>query len=77
MQVRIVLPSPFIGMQLLSDQLYYITVIDDMNFSIPVNTTYMTAFNPSVSNQVAQVIPVGELSNTLYYAVKNGLTAFS
>jgi hypothetical protein len=62
------------GMRELNGQLYYINVLSPNTFSVPVDTSNFVSFNPSATSQVPQVIPVGEESNTLEFAVQNGLT---
>lgn len=52
-----------------ADELFgEITVIDAVTFSIPINTTL---FTPFVNNLPAQVVPIGENSDTLIAATQN------
>lgn len=56
--VRLVFPLN-VGMNELNNQVVQITVIDNLNFSIGVNTSNFNSFAPSGSKQLPQVIPVG------------------
>lgn len=71
--VRIVLPANF-GMQQVNSNIYLITVLSPTTFSIDVDTTTYDAFTLGSSNQVPQVIPVGEVALTLANVERNTLT---
>lgn len=70
--VRVVFPGSNLnwGMQPLSNNNYPINVTGSTTFTIPVDSTKFTAFNPQPT-QFAQVVPTGEQALTLLYAVKN------
>lgn len=60
-----------VGMNQLKDKVVEITVIDDTNFSFGIDTTNFDVYAPSDSSQLAQVIPVGEVADSLSQAVIN------
>jgi hypothetical protein len=66
------------GMQEISGQLFPITVTGSTTFTIPVDSTHLSAFSIPVSPPFhiytcAQVIPVGEITSTLEAATVNVL----
>ena len=69
--VRLLIPTN-LGMQQVNNQVYLITVLTAQSFSINVDTTNYDLFNiAGPTQQVAQVIPVGEVALTLINAVVN------
>lgn len=60
-----------VGMNNLDGKVFKITVIDDTNFSIPIDSRFFDVFSPVGSVQVPEVIPVGEVSEILSMAAKN------
>lgn len=61
---------PYNTMPFLNGQTYLATIIDNLNFSIPVDTTNANPFTLSAT-QSAQVIPSGETALTLQNAIHN------
>lgn len=74
--VRIDIPLGF-GMQQINQQVGTITVTGTTTFTINIDTTKYDAFStPSVfpyNDQLAQVVPIGETSDTLINATVNVL----
>ena len=75
--VRLDLP-PAVGMQQANGATGTITVIDDVTFSIDLDTTSFDAFSIPMSpgpfdDTCAQVVPIGEVNETLDQAVRNVL----
>lgn len=68
--VRLVLAQNF-GMQQVNNQVYQITVLSSNSFSIGADTSNFDSFVDSSSSQDPQVIPVGEVADTLEMAVRN------
>lgn len=68
--VRLVIPTAD-GMQQANGNIYLITIIDSISFSLNADTSNFDSFSPISTSQVAQVIPVGEISATLKNAVEN------
>jgi hypothetical protein len=66
------------GMQELADTIWPITVTGATTFTIPVNSTAFSAFAIPVDppfhvNTCAQVVPIGEINETLAAATRNVL----
>ena len=74
--VRIDIPLGF-GMQQINQQVGTITVTGTTTFTINIDTTKYDAFSTSTifpyNDQLAQVIPIGETSDTLINATVNVL----
>jgi len=75
--VRLDLP-PAVGMQQADGATGTITVIDDTSFFIDIDTTYFDIFSIPVSpgpfdNTCAQVVPIGEVNESLDQATRNVL----
>lgn len=75
--VRLDLP-PAVGMQQANGVIGTVTVIDDTSFSISIDTTLFDVFSIPMfpgryDNTCAQVVPVGEVNETLYLATRNVL----
>jgi len=75
--VRLELPKA-VGMQQADRLQGTVTVIDDTSFYLDIDTTFFDAFSIPISpgpfdNTCAQVIPVGEVNETLYLATRNVL----
>jgi|ERR1044072_58939 hypothetical protein len=73
--VRLDLP-PAVGMQQANGSSGTITVIDDTSFSIDIDTTYFDTFEIPGSpgpfdNTCAQVVPIGEVNESLEQATRN------
>jgi hypothetical protein len=73
--VRLDLP-PAVGMQQANGATGTITVIDDVTFSIDIDTTSFDAFAIPVSpgpfdDTCAQVVPIGEVNESIYQATRN------
>lgn len=73
--VRLDLP-PAVGMQQANGRTGTITVINTTSFSIDIDTQHFDAFAipPSpgpFDNTCAQVVPIGEVNETLYLATRN------
>lgn len=66
-------PSLF-GMVQVSGNVYLITVLSPTTFSINVDTSNFDPFIAITTPQAPQVIPVGEVANTLRNAEMNTLT---
>lgn len=60
-----------VGMNQLKDKVVKITKIDDISFSIGVDTITFDVFSPVGSSQLAQVIPVAETADILSQSVRN------
>jgi len=60
-----------VGMNQLKDKIVKITVIDDTNFSIGVDTTNFDIFSPIGTVQAPQVIPVGSLQDSVILPTDN------
>ena len=62
------------GVQQLNGQQSAITVIDNVTFSVDIDTTLMDAFNvvPGAT-QFPQVVPIGEITEQLFQATHNAL----
>lgn len=72
LSVRIVFPQPsHFGMEQLNNQVFQITVIDNSDFSIPIDTTSFDPFNGSGAVQSPQTIPVGEVGYTFSESTRN------
>lgn len=71
--VRIILIGAS-GMQQLNNNVYLIVVLSNNSFTIGINTTNFDAFALLDNNQVPQVIPVGEVSDSLLQAEVNSGT---
>lgn len=75
--VRLDIP-PACGMQQANQLFGPLTVIDSLNFSLPIDTTHFTAFSvpsglgPNI-NICAQVVPIAENNDTLRASVRNVL----
>jgi hypothetical protein len=74
MIVRLNIPKGY-GMVQANTLYAPITVIDDVTFSIDIDTTYMEPFATPVSfpesSQYAQVTPIGEVNSMLNAATQN------
>lgn len=75
--VRLVIPSGF-GMQALNQFQGPITVINDTQFTMNIDTTALDPFvvppyQPGFHGTPAQVVPTGEVSSIVYQAIKNVL----
>jgi hypothetical protein len=75
--VRLDLP-PAVGMQQANQMTGAITVTGDTTFTIDIDTTYFDAFAIPASpgaheNTAAQVVPVGEVNESLLSATQNVL----
>jgi hypothetical protein len=68
--VRLVFPKSF-GMPEVNGQVFLIIVLSPTTFAIDENTTNFAPFTIASSLQTAQVIPVGEIAETLISAEKN------
>ena len=73
--VRIKIPSLY-GMEQLANFVGVITVTGDTTFTIDKDTTNFTPFaavspEPWYQNTYAEVVPLGEVNNTLYQATRN------
>lgn len=65
--VRIVFPFPYalsFGMYQINEMKGTITVIDSTSFSIDIDSTNFDAFTVGTTLQSAQVIPIGQYTNT-------------
>jgi len=76
--VRIDVPNGF-GMVISNVLSYPITVLTSSTFSIPLDTTSLDPFvvpsyNPGHNGTPAQVVPVGEVNDSLYQSTRNVLT---
>lgn len=60
------------GMQQLDNQVFLIVVLSNNSFTIGVDTRNFDSFALVGSEQVPQVIPVGEVSESLSQATQNG-----
>lgn len=60
-----------VGMNILNNQKFKITVIDDTSFSIPVDAQNLDVYSAVGSVQLAQVIPVGSDQNSVLEPVTN------
>ena len=60
-----------VGMNQLKDRVVRITKIDDISFSIGVDTSKFDSFSPVSSLQTPQVIPVAEVADSLLQATEN------
>lgn len=69
-QVRFFFPLN-VGMNQLKDELVTITVIDDTNFSIGLDTSNFDVFSPVGSLQVPEVIPVGSFLDSVLEPTQN------
>jgi hypothetical protein len=74
--IRLVMPGNF-GINVLNDEIFTITILNSTTFSLNVDTSNLDSFTSLLSKQAAQVIPVGEVAETLKMAVKNGLPSFT
>jgi hypothetical protein len=74
--VRLFFPPGYnFGMTQLINDLFQITVLSNVTFSIPVNTTSFDPFViPPDPKQLPQVIPAAEVGSTLSEAVRNNGT---
>lgn len=75
--VRLDLPQA-VGMQQADGLKGTVTVIDDVTFTIDIDTTLFDPFSIPVSpgpfdNTCAQVVPIGEVNSTVYLATRNVL----
>lgn len=75
--VRLKIPHGF-GMDLANQLEGPITVINDTQFTIPIDTASMDAFvvpsyNPGHNGTPAQVVPIGEVNDLLTMATQNVL----
>src|SRR5689334_3733197 len=75
LSVRLDLP-PAVGMQQANGQVGVITVLTDVSFSVTIDTTTYDAFAipmdaPDSVDICAQVVPVGEVAETLRNATRN------
>lgn len=68
--VRFYFPIRF-GMTQVNQNVYQITVLSHTTFSINADTTNFDTFAVLGTSQSPQVIPVGEVANTLSESVKN------
>ena len=68
--VRLVLPEQ-VGMTQLHNKTFQVDVITPNTFTIPVDTTDFDVYNMAFTAQVGQVIPVGEVGDTLDMATDN------
>lgn len=68
--VRLFMPAAA-GMEGLDNKQFLITILSDTTFSIPVDSTNLGSFDPTLSSQASQVIPIAEESNTLANAEIN------
>jgi hypothetical protein len=74
--VRILVPDLVFGMVQLDKQEGKITVIDDTNFTIDIDTTHYNAFTipgtiPYYIESYPQVVPFAEINSSLAQAVRN------
>lgn len=60
-----------VGMNQLNEKVVKITKLDDISFSIGVNTSKFDVFSPVSSSQEPQVIPVAERADILSQSVRN------
>lgn len=66
------LQIPFVnGMQQVNGNVYLITVLSSNTFSINENTSNFDSFALNSATQPSEIIPVGEVAETLINAVKN------
>jgi hypothetical protein len=74
--VRIVVPLGF-GMQQINQMVGTITVTGNTTFTIDIDTSWFDSFAAPVvfpfNQQYAQVVPIGEINETLLIATKNVL----
>lgn len=71
--VRIYIPKDY-GMQEINRLFAPITIIDDTNFYIDINTNNFSVFTiPVAYEEQPQVVPIGEVNSTVYGATKNVL----
>ena len=74
--IRIDIPPGF-GMQQINQQFAPITVIDNTNFTIAIDTTLYDPFLASTeypyNEQLAQAVPIGEVNEILTAATQNVL----
>jgi len=73
--VRISIPEVF-GMQQLDQSFGPVTVIDNISFSLPINSTFFDVFMIPSGNgafQDPQSIPIGEINSTFQGATQNVL----
>jgi hypothetical protein len=61
------------GLRWLDEQTSPITVINDTQFTVPIDTTNMDAFNINGNTTPAQVTPAGEIASIFTMATKNVL----
>ncbi len=60
-----------VGMNQLRDKVVKIIKIDDISFSIGLNTSSFDLFSPVGTIQTPQVIPVAEVADSLLQALEN------
>lgn len=71
MIVRLYVPRDY-GMIQADKKMGTITIVDSTNFLIDIDTTYFDAFVVPMSTNVnAQVVPIGEVNNTLQASTLN------
>jgi hypothetical protein len=68
--IRVIVPKNC-GMQQINGQVGVITVITPISFSISINALNFDSFAYTSIDQIAQVIPVGEESDSLAQAERN------
>ncbi len=68
--VRLIVPKNC-GMQQINDLTRQISILTPNTFSFPVNALNFDSFAYTSIDQIAQVIPVGEIDFSLTQAVKN------
>jgi hypothetical protein len=71
--VRLIIPLGY-GMEQVNHMFSDITVVDTLNFTIDLDTTLFQPFvTPDNPTQYPQVVPIGEINDTVYLATKNVL----
>lgn len=68
--VRLFFPED-VGLNILNEKIFEITVLSDNSFSVPFNTTNLDVYSPVSADQFSQVIPVGEDADSLSQAKQN------
>ncbi len=69
-EVRFFFPLD-VGMNQLRDRVVTISIIDDTNFSIGVDTSNFDSFSPVGTSQLPQVIPVGSFTDSVVAPTDN------